>query len=271
MAEQYSPGTLDILGYVVLNCSTIGEVLDRTSRYIRVINDGMRVQVVRESKLTFVRCTFIESLDNYLLRRPREAMDAMWGGLARELGRLAHKPLAATEVWFAHAAPPKAELGEYTRVFGPRVKFGAPENRFIIPTSHLDEPIRSANPALLQVFEKHAEEVVAKLDVHRGPSQRVLAVVAARMKGAVPTLNEVARELAMSNRNLQRALSGDGTTYQKLVDELRRDLALSHLKNPSTSAGQVGFLLGFSEPSAFHRAFKRWTGRAPSEYRRALS
>lgn len=269
MAEAYNPGTLDILGYVVLSCSTVGQVLDRLSQYVRVINDGMRVEVVRDPRTAFCRCSFVEQADNYLLRRPREAMDTMWGGLAREMGRLTSKPLTATEVWFRHAKPPVKEVAEYERAFGAPVRFGASEDRFVIARTHLDEPIRSANPALLQVFERHADDVLARLESHGKPSRRVMEIVAARMKGTVPTLTDVARELAMSERNLQRALRGDGTSFQKLVDELRKDLAISHLANPETSAGQVGFLLGFSEPSAFHRAFRRWTGKAPNAYRRS--
>src|SRR5262249_23623687 len=96
---------------------------------------------------------------------------------------------------------------------------------------------------------------------------RVAQVLADRIKGTVPPLSEVARELAMSDRNLQRALRDDGTSFQKLLDQVRRDLAVRHLSTPGTSATQVGFLLGFSEPSAFHRAFRRWTGKAPSAFR----
>lgn len=268
MAEGYNPGTLDILGYVVLSCSTVGEVLDRFSRYVRVLNDGMRVDVVRDGTSAYCRCTFVDATDNYLLRRPREAIDSLWGGVARELGRLAMKPLTASAVWFAQPWPPASELAEYERVFHAPVQFGASENRFVIASSHLDEPIRSANPALLRVFEKHADDVLARMESHGKPSRRVMEIVAARMKGTVPTLTEVARELAMSDRNLQRALQSEGTSFQKVLDEIRRDLAISHLANPDTSAGQVGFLLGFSEPSAFHRAFRRWTGKAPHAFRR---
>lgn len=267
-SEAYSPGTLDILGYVVLSCSTVGQVVDRLSRYVRVLNDGMRVEIVIEQNSAYCRCTIVEGVDNYLARRPREALDALWGGLARELGRLTAKPLKATEVWFRQPKPSNAEVAEYERVLGVPVRFAASEYRFVIPRSHLDEPILSANPALLAAFEKHADDALVRIASHGKPSRRVMEVVAARMKGTLPTLTEVARELAMSDRNLQRALRDDGTTYQKVVDELRRDLALSHLANPQTSAGQVGFLLGFSEPSAFHRAFRRWTGKAPHAYRR---
>ncbi len=268
MAESYSPGSLDILGYVMLSCSTVGQVLDRLSRYMSVLNDGLRLEVVREAPTAYCRYTFVEGTDNYLLRRPREAIDTMWGGLARELGRLTAKPLTASSVWFRHPTPPPAELAEYERLLGAPVRFGMHEDRFMMPLAHLDEPLRSANPHLLAVFERHADEVLSRLETQGKPSRRVMEVVAARMKGVVPTLTEVARELAMSERNLQRVLRSDGTSFQKLVDALRRDLAISHLANPDTSAGQVGFLLGFSEPSAFHRAFRRWTGKAPHTFRR---
>jgi AraC-like DNA-binding protein len=102
------------------------------------------------------------------------------------------------------------------------VRFGAPEDRFILPIEHLDQPLPSANPVLLEVFEQHA-------------------------RAALPAVG------AEDSR----------------ADQVARVLAICHLANPATSAGQVGFLLGFSEPSAFHRAFRRWTGKPPSAFRPA--
>jgi AraC-like DNA-binding protein len=267
MAEAYSPGALDILGYVILSCRTIGDVLDRFSRYAQILNDGLRIAVDRKGSVAHVRCTYVESMDNYLVRSPDQAIDTIWVGLARELRRLAAKPLLPTEVWFRHQAPAASQTREYVRVFGARVRFGATEDRFTVPITHLDEPVRSANPALLRTFEQHADAVLSRMEKQGSKSLEVAEVLARRLKGAVPPLSEIARELAMSDRNLQRALRNDGTSYQALLDQVRRDLAISHLANPATSAGQVGFLLGFSEPSAFHRAFRRWTGKAPGAYR----
>src|SRR5688500_11863444 len=105
MAEAYSPGALDILGYVILSCRTIGDVLERLSRYAPLINDGMRIDVEREGRVAWCRCTFIESMDNYLVRYPDQAVDTTWAALARELCRLTAKPLVPTEVWFRHGAP----------------------------------------------------------------------------------------------------------------------------------------------------------------------
>ena len=274
MAEAYSPGALDILGYIVLSCRTVGDVLERLSRYTRILNDGMRIDVVREGSLAYCRCTSVPGMDNYLDRSPDQAVDTMWAGLARELRRLAAHPLVPTEVWFRHRPPATpAAAAEYRRVLGAPTRFGAREDRFILPAAHLDEQVRSANPSLLAAFEAHADAMLSRMEARGARSQQVAREVARevarRLKGTVPPLREVARALAMSDRNLQRALRDDGTSFQRLVDEVRRDLAISHLADPATSAGQVGFLLGFSEPSAFHRAFRRWTGKTPSAYRPA--
>jgi AraC-like DNA-binding protein len=268
MSEEYNPGTLDILGYVVLSCRTIGDVLEKLARYASLLNDGMRIELAREGKSAVLRCGFIEGTDNYLLRTPQHAIDATWGGLARELRRLAGTPLQPTSIWFRHAEPRSAaQRAEYQRVLGIAPRFRAPEDRFTMPLAHLEVPLPSANLALLHVFEQHADAALQTLARDDSRASQVARVVSQKLKGSVPVLDEVARELAMSRRNLQRTLRESGTSYQTLVDEVRRDLAIRHLANPTTSAGQVGFLLGFSEPSAFHRAFKRWTGKSPSQYR----
>lgn len=267
MAESYNAGALDILGYVILSCRTVGDALDRFARYVRLLNDGMRVELMREGKTAVCRCTYIEGIDNYLLRAPQHAIDATWGGLARELRRLAGTPLGAKAVWFRHAAPSRAHVAEYTRVMGAPVRFGAPEDRFILPIEHLDQPLPSANPVLLEVFEQHARAAMPAIGAEDSRADQVARVLSQKLKGSVPALDDVARELSMSSRNLQRTLRDAGTSYQSLLDDVRRDLAIRHLANPATSAGQVGFLLGFSEPSAFHRAFRRWTGKPPSAFR----
>jgi AraC-like DNA-binding protein len=267
--EEYSPGTLDILGFVVLSCRTVGEVLDRVARYAPILNDGMRLSLVREGQRAYVEFTVVDAADNYLARDSQQALDTVWGGMARELGRLTARPLTASEVWFRHDVLSDHDAREYERVLRAPVKFNAVADRFYIAAAHLDEPILSANPGLLAAFEQHADAMLARLDKQGSKSHQVAQVLARKLKGSVPPLNEIARELAMSERNLQRALQNDGTSFQRLLDEVRRDLAISHLANDANSTGQVGFLLGFSEPSAFHRAFRRWTGQAPSSYRKA--
>jgi AraC-like DNA-binding protein len=267
MGESYNPGALDIFGYVMLNCSTVGEVLERFARYAPLLNDGLQIELIRGSRIAYCKCSFVDGIDNYLLRAPQQPIDTIWAGVARELRRLPISPVYPTAVWFRHAAPPKEQLVEYERVIGAPMSFGAAEDRFVLSADALTQPLRSANPDLLQIFERHAETVLRSLQHEDARVTQVARVLTQKLKGNAPPLQEVARHMAMSSRNLQRVLRESGTSYQTLLDQVRRDLAIQHLANPGASVGQIGFLLGFSEPSAFHRAFRRWTGKAPSAYR----
>ena len=83
------------------------------------------------------------------------------------------------------------------------------------------------------------------------------------MKGEAPSISGIARAMAMSERNLQRRLAAEGTTFQSVLDAARRELAIRHLSDPGATVAKVAWLVGFSEPSAFHRAFRRWTGQSP--------
>jgi AraC-like DNA-binding protein len=266
MGESYNPGSLDILGYVVLSCRTVAELLEKFARFARILNDGLRVELVRDRSAAYCACSFVAG-NNYLLRAPEQAIDALWAGVARELNRLPVTPVVAQNVWFRRVAPRGDELTEYKRVIGAPLKFGATEDRFVLSAGDLAKPIRSANPALLAIFERHAEDALRSLESGNTRANQVARVLAEKLKGKAPNIQEVARDLAMSSRNLQRTLRESGTTYQVLLDEVRRDVAIRHLANPSTSVSQVGFRLGFSEPSAFHRAFRRWTGKSPGEFR----
>lgn len=264
MAEAFNPGALDILGYVILSCRTARDALDRLSRFAAIVNNGLKVHIVDERDVTDCRFEIHKTLDNYLARNPRHAIEAMALGVTTTLVRLTSGAIAPVAVGFTHPAP--ARTSEHERVFGPVVRFGARENHLAFRTADLTTPIPSANPGLLEVFERHATAILGAVDQYGPVGRRVVHVLANRIKGAAPTIDGVAAELAMSTRSIQRALRDEGTSYQLLLDGVRRELAIRHLMTPGTSATEVAFLTGFSEPSAFARAFRRWTGSTPGAY-----
>lgn len=263
-AESYNPGALGIVGYVVLSCRTAGEALDRLSRYIPLLNDGLKVDVVDDGRRTTYRFSAVADRDSYLHRNPRQAFETLAAGMVVTLQRLATAPCLPVEVCFRHQAPPS--IAEQVRVFG-RVRFGQPDDVVIYDDATLRIPFISADPALLAMFEGNATRTLEALAARGGVSGRVLGVLGARLKGAVPPLSEVASALAMSERAVQRSLTEERTSYRQLVDDVRKNLAIEHLSRPGTSATDVAFLLGFSEPSAFTRAFRRWTGTPPTAFR----
>lgn len=267
-AESYNPGALTIVGYVILSCRTAGQALDRLGRYAPLLNEGLHVELAPENRGR-ITCRFsaVQRFDSFLHRSPRQMMETLAGGTVVTLRRLASNPIDPVAVSFRHAEP--ASTAEHRRIFGPVVRFGQDEDAVVYAASALASPLMSADPALLDVFEGEARRGLLGLATRDGVSGRVVAFLASRLKGAVPPLSEVASELAMSERSIQRSLGEEQTSYRRIVDDVRKTLAIEHLSRPGTSATDVAFLLGFSEPSAFTRAFRRWTGTPPTEYRPA--
>lgn len=264
-AESYNPGALSIVGYVILSCRTAGEALERLARYAPLLNEGLQVKIERDAGTTTCRFGAADGVDSFLRRSPRQAVETLAAGIVLTLGRLATRPPTSAAVTFRHAAP--ASIAEHMRLLGPVVRFDQPENAVVYPTSALATGMLSADPALLEVFEADARRRLDQLKSHGAVSGRVQSLVGARLKGEVPSLAAIASELAMSERSIQRSLSEESTSYREIVDEVRKGLALSHLSRPDATAADVAFLLGFSEPSAFTRAFRRWTGSPPSQFR----
>ena len=264
LAEHYRTGAINILGYVFLNCATLADALERLGRFAVLMNDGLRVRIDREDERAVVRFEAVEGLDNFLLRGDRQVMETMAAGVVLTIRRLGHSDFVPSQVWFRHAAA--GNVAEYHRIFGTMVRFGMPEHRVALRLSELDFPIPAADPSLLAVFERHALGRLDELERMGTTSQRVLRLLSARLTGTVPPVGVIAAELAMSGRQLQRVLQEEGSSYQALLDQSRRDLALAQLRVPGTTAAEVALLLGYSEAGAFTRAFRRWTGTTPGAY-----
>jgi AraC-like DNA-binding protein len=271
-AENFNPGALNILGYVLLSCRSAVEALGRAAQYAALLNDGMKVSLTHQGSRTAYSFEVVANCDNYLARAPRHAMETMACGTLVTLRRLTTRNIQPLAVTFRHPAP--RSTAEHRRIFGD-VEFGQPENSITFRSADLEGDLLSANPVLLAVFDAQARQVLSQMEQRPqqgapGPiSQRVLTLLARRITVAVPSLEEVASSLAMSERSLQRELRNENTSYRQLVEDMRREIAVQHLAQPGASASEAAFLLGFSEPSAFSRAFRRWTGSAPTQFQSA--
>ncbi len=140
----------------------------------------------------------------------------------------------------------------------------------MIKEEDLDLPTFLANPTLLERLEGLAQDMLAQVDTKAIWSDQVGRLIGQTLlSGGKPSLNTVAHELAISARHLQNKLRDEGTTYRELLEQLRKETALRHLQAPEASVCEIALLLGFSDQSAFTHAFKRWTGRNPSDFRRS--
>jgi AraC-like DNA-binding protein len=262
-ARCWHPSGLGVLGYAWLSSSTLRTGLGRAVRYSRLVGERGVTEI--EDTRQGLKVRFSAKRGNPAVVPVAAVFVDIVIALLLDLCRLnagaALRPVAAT---LRRRKPEPADA--YERFFGCRVQFGAEENAFVLSREDADRPLPSANRQLAAAFDKMLTEELARLDKADVVS-RTRAAVLEQLSSGEGTADDTAKQLHMSSRTLQRKLAEAHTTYLELVDEVRKDLALRYIEDPRRSVTDITFSLGFSQPSAFTRAFKRWTGRSPSDYR----
>lgn len=260
-AEAHVPSA-GVLEYSARNCANLEGAYIRVERFSRLVLDGSAYSFLLEDARGGVRY----KVPGNRYHPCRHAADWFMAGLllkGREFTGVNFSPL---EVWLDVEAP--ASTAEHERLFGCPVIFEAEESGIFFSREVLALPMTAADPALGAVLDRFAEEQLAKIPHSQNATDRVRHFLTrALSSGGDPSLNAIARDLAMSPRTLQRRLKDEGSTHRELVEDARRSLALEYVNDPELSVGEMAFLLGFSEPSAFLRAFKRWTGSSPGRIR----
>jgi AraC-like DNA-binding protein len=263
-AELLQPGAFDVLDYALRASPDLAEALARLGRFNRLLHDVAEIGVRHEGDRACVWHRF-RGDPRGAVRHAAEFTVASWVVFGRQS---TGQDWAPREVWFQHAQP--ADVSGLRRFFRAPLRFGQPENAMLLDRGILAIPLLKADPGLCVVLDRHAEDLLRRLSpVAESPLARVRRVVSEELESGEFSAASVARRLKMSPRTLQRVLAEEGTTFRDVVEELRRELALRYLHERSVSISEVAFLLGFSESRAFHRAFKRWTGKTPGEFRAA--
>lgn len=255
---------LGVVGYAMQHAPDVRTAFGCLERFRKLVNDVVSPNIEESAEHVVFRRTEpprIARLATLAIAAPVGTLT-----LLRQLAKVPSGPLAV-EAAFQHAPPPNA--AEYERELGCPVQFNAPELRLVLPRAVFDAPLIRPDAALFSYLERHAAKLQERLSEHQTTSARVRELVVAAVRGGEPEQAEIARQLAMSERTLQRRLKDERTTFAALVDEVRTDLAKMYLADEKLAVFEVAFLLGYSEPSAFNRAFKRWLGKSPSEYRQA--
>ena len=168
-------------------------------------------------------------------------------------------------VYFKHPAPERND--EHETYFGCPVYFGSDRDALMISEETLAVPNRLGDPTICSFFDAHLESELTELSDRHGLNKRVRIQVSQSLSEGIPTIEVIARRMGMSARTLQRRLSEQGFSFKNMIDESRRSLAERLLHQSQYSLSEIAFLTGFSEQSAFNRAFKRWAGQTPRSYR----
>ncbi|HEY0916160.1 MAG TPA: AraC family transcriptional regulator [Solimonas sp.] len=259
VASQVNATTFHALGYALQASSTLREAFERMVRYFRLVTDAADLQFSAEGQDYCFRVRPAgavtpapESIDAFISIFLRFCRSQLGSGFAPRLVTLRR--------------PAPANTAGYERLLRCPLEFGAVENAIWFPRAPFDQRLEAANPELA----RHNDEIVLRYLAHHDKENllaRVRAVLTELLPTGVPAAEQVADSLHLSLRSLQRKLAEEGSSYEALLNETRRELAQSYLQDRRYSIGEITFLLGFSDTSSFTRAFRRWNGSSPSQFR----
>jgi len=263
LGQRGSARGLGLVGYTMAYSPTLRESLRRLERYSQVISEAIQCSLEEDGPHSRFTLDADACLD--ALRHPIDARMAAVLTVAREI---TGRELVPLEVWFSYARP--ADVAEHRTFFRGQLEFDRPRSLFVWRNEDLELPVVAADETLSGYLDRLAEEALEALG--RGDSflDKVRKALWVELSGGRPTLERTATVLGVSARTLQRRLGELGTSFSDLLDKFRRDMSTRLLRNESLAVYEVAFLLGYSEPSTFYRAFRRWTGVSPVEYRRSL-
>jgi AraC-like DNA-binding protein len=263
LARGIAPRHFGIVGFAALACSTLAEALQRLERHHRAIYDV---------NLAHVRpCAEGLCIEWGVERgRPGALVDETAIAALMQLTRaFTGRPVRALAVDFVNPRP--ADVRPYEDFFGGPVRFGQPSTRVVLAASDLALPLRGADAALLALLDAQAERLLQEVAAVTGPVAVWRQALVGLIRGGRTQLADLADSLQMSPRSLQRRLADQGISFKALLGQTRQQLAEAYLRDASVELAEVALLLGYSEQSAFTRAFRQWTGQAPMQWRRQHS
>src|SRR3990167_9116967 len=239
LGEAVRPGYYGVLGYLIMSCATLADALHRQARYATLVGNLGRVDLAHEPPREGLEPQVAHSWQPLLAQQQRQLSEetlAAWVTFGHWISGLDVPP---SEVRFQHAAP--ADTREHQRIF--------------------------RCPLMLDAY---ADRLLGEIQQGQSVLDRARLELARQLPEAGADLGLIAARLALSPRTLQRRLREAGLSFNQLVDETRQQLVLHYLRDPALELAEIAFLVGFSEPGSLARAFRRWTGQSPGEYRRHL-
>lgn len=250
-----------MLGYAVLSCANLRSALDLGMKYHTLVDPAFTFEVIDTGEYSAVRLTSHIPFD-HIYRMICDVFVATFSTLARFLtGQYEAQPV---EVHLNHPEPPYS--ARYKEFFDCPILFDQPRTEFIISHEVLSLPLVMADQATAAMAENQCEEILTRM----GPKEDIIAKVRRILlsnPGHFPPVDVVASHLATSTRTLSRSLQDVGTSYQRILDEVRKEMAIEYLRNSNLPIEEIAALVGYSDPSNFRKAFRRWTQNAPSYYR----
>jgi AraC-like DNA-binding protein len=268
LAAKTDPRDAGILFFVASGAKNFGEALALFERYLRIVNEAVRLKLRKTAEGLAVEVEFID-LPRHVVRQNAEFGISLILKALREMAGRNVRPISAT---FAHAR--NSDLRDFERFYGCTVEFGRAASEgtssdlLEFSNEVLAIPLVTADAKLLEALQPFCDMAAKERRTTAGTLRATVEKEAERLlPHGNATAQTMAKTFAMSVRTLSRKLADEGTTYAEVIDQLRRSLALQYLKDKGMSLSQIAWLLGYEGSTSFNHAFKRWTGRSPSAAR----
>jgi AraC-like DNA-binding protein len=261
LARDFDPRELGLLYYVMASSQTLGDALKRVARYSQITNEALVIRYQEGNRLSIVL-----SYSGVPRHLDRHQIEFCMFAVLRICRVLTGHDLVPQHFSIAHHR--SQGTAEMSRFIGTKVEFGADTDEIALNSNARELPVIHADPYLNNLLLKYCE--AAHTDRRGNESQlrtRVENAISSLLPHGRVVVDNVARSLGMSKRTLARKLSDEGLDFTEVLQQLRRDLAVRYLDDPKLHISKIAWLLGFSEVSAFTHAFKRWTGKTPSQMR----
>jgi AraC-like DNA-binding protein len=260
--NSFDPRDLGLWGYASLSAPTLGAALETLVGLFPLHQQSSSMALVR-SPDGLVRLEY--RIDAPQIVERRQDAELSLGMFLNVIREAMGQGWAPEEVHFEHPRP--EGWREHQRAFAAPAFFSQPTNALVLRPQILNHAMPGADPRLMSAMRLCLERLSERGDVRFSITDRIRTAVRARLPEGFPPIETIAAELRLPLSTIQRELHYDGLSYSTLVENTRRDLALSYVRQRQLSFSEIAFLVGYSELSAFSRAVRRWTGLSPRALR----
>lgn len=262
IGENTTTSVVGMVGHLMQTSSTLKEAFDSLSRYTEVVTGMFHYETELTESYFTILLNPSAYWQEYYTDTAQQAADQAMAGSLNVCRLLTGRTVAPVVAELAREKP--VNTAEYENILKAPLRFDMPANRLVFDAAVARLPVLGFNKDLQRFFKQMSDDILKKESETSNFSQTIQQTIVNNFS-CIPSLSQVASYLSLTERTLQRRLEKEGTSFQKITEEIRKGLAIKLLKTDKYSITEAAYMLGYAEPAVFRRAFKRWTGKTPRQ------